>query len=248
MPTGGTCTRTSSTGSTRCARSRGAPAARCRSRWPSSPLPLSALIEATARRRFGAIPVVATGPELVDYFGALQERGRRAGLRLVLRFCRARDAGRVRRHRDQPVRRVRPTCRLSPGRPGRGPPAGPPSHHHGGGLVFETRLQVCEHTVSPRTPVAARRRMRGMDLCQRPLSNPRQPISACWRSRSVRPASWGRRPGYYALMIPVTIAAFAVGFTALILIGSSWWALAIAGFLGLAFTQLGSCGARRRPP
>ncbi len=32
-------------------------------------------IEATARRRFGAIPVVGTAAELVDYFGALQERG-----------------------------------------------------------------------------------------------------------------------------------------------------------------------------
>jgi fatty acid desaturase len=51
-----------------------------------------------------------------------------------------------------------------------------------------------------------------------------------------------RRRGYYALMIPITIGAFAAGFTALILIGSSWWALAIAGFLGLAFTQLGFVG------
>jgi len=32
-------------------------------------------IEATARRRFGRIPVVGTEPELVDYFGSLQERG-----------------------------------------------------------------------------------------------------------------------------------------------------------------------------
>ena len=32
-------------------------------------------IEATARRRFGSTPVVGTAPELVDYFGALQERG-----------------------------------------------------------------------------------------------------------------------------------------------------------------------------
>jgi alkanesulfonate monooxygenase SsuD/methylene tetrahydromethanopterin reductase-like flavin-dependent oxidoreductase (luciferase family) len=32
-------------------------------------------IEATARRRFGATPVVGSAPELVDYFGALQERG-----------------------------------------------------------------------------------------------------------------------------------------------------------------------------
>ena len=32
-------------------------------------------IEETARRRFGAGPVVGTGPELVDHFGALAERG-----------------------------------------------------------------------------------------------------------------------------------------------------------------------------
>lgn len=32
-------------------------------------------IEATARRRFGPGPVVGTGPELVDYFGSLRERG-----------------------------------------------------------------------------------------------------------------------------------------------------------------------------
>jgi fatty acid desaturase len=51
-----------------------------------------------------------------------------------------------------------------------------------------------------------------------------------------------RRFGYYGLMIPLTIAAFAAGFAGLVLIGSSWWALAIAGFLGLAFTQLGFVG------
>src|ERR1700722_17152686 len=32
-------------------------------------------IETTARRRFGSTPVVGTTPELVDYFGSLQERG-----------------------------------------------------------------------------------------------------------------------------------------------------------------------------
>ena len=32
-------------------------------------------VEQTARRRFGASPVVGTAPELVDYFGALTERG-----------------------------------------------------------------------------------------------------------------------------------------------------------------------------
>ena len=51
-----------------------------------------------------------------------------------------------------------------------------------------------------------------------------------------------RRFGYYGVMIPLTIAAFGLGFAALIVIGSSWWALAIAGFLGLTFTQLGFVG------
>jgi fatty acid desaturase len=51
-----------------------------------------------------------------------------------------------------------------------------------------------------------------------------------------------RRFGYYGLMIPLTIAAFVVGFAGLVVIGSSWWALGIAGFLGLAFTQLGFVG------
>jgi alkanesulfonate monooxygenase SsuD/methylene tetrahydromethanopterin reductase-like flavin-dependent oxidoreductase (luciferase family) len=32
-------------------------------------------IEATAQRRFGSTPKVGTAPELVDYFGSLQERG-----------------------------------------------------------------------------------------------------------------------------------------------------------------------------
>jgi alkanesulfonate monooxygenase SsuD/methylene tetrahydromethanopterin reductase-like flavin-dependent oxidoreductase (luciferase family) len=32
-------------------------------------------IEATARRRFGSTPIVGSAPELVDYFGSLQERG-----------------------------------------------------------------------------------------------------------------------------------------------------------------------------
>jgi fatty acid desaturase len=51
-----------------------------------------------------------------------------------------------------------------------------------------------------------------------------------------------RRFGYYAIMIPLTIAAFGVGFAALVFIGSSWWVLAVAAFLGLTFTQLGFVG------
>jgi len=51
-----------------------------------------------------------------------------------------------------------------------------------------------------------------------------------------------RRFGYYSVMIPLTIAAFGIGFAGLVLVGNSWWALAIAAFLGLAFTQLGFVG------
>jgi fatty acid desaturase len=62
-------------------------------------------------------------------------------------------------------------------------------------------------------------------------------------ARQVREAGLlERRFGYYALMIPLTMAAFGVGFAALVLIGSSWWALAVGVFLGLVFTQLGFVG------
>jgi fatty acid desaturase len=62
-------------------------------------------------------------------------------------------------------------------------------------------------------------------------------------ARQIRDAGLlDRRFGYYSLMIPLTVLAFAVGFAGLILVGSSWWALAVAGFLGLAFTQLGFVG------
>ena len=62
-------------------------------------------------------------------------------------------------------------------------------------------------------------------------------------SRQVREAGLlDRRFGYYGIMIPLTIAAFGVGFAGLVLVGGSWWALGIAAFLGLAFTQLGFVG------
>ena len=51
-----------------------------------------------------------------------------------------------------------------------------------------------------------------------------------------------RRFGYYGVMISLTVAAFGVGFAGLVLVGNSWWALGIAAFLGLAFTQLGFVG------
>ena len=51
-----------------------------------------------------------------------------------------------------------------------------------------------------------------------------------------------RRLGYYSFKIPLTVAALGAGWCGLFLVGDSWFALLIAAFLGLVFTQLGFVG------
>jgi fatty acid desaturase len=51
-----------------------------------------------------------------------------------------------------------------------------------------------------------------------------------------------RRPGYYRVKIGLTIAVYAVGWAALVIVGNSWAALGVAAFLGVMFTQLGFLG------
>jgi len=51
-----------------------------------------------------------------------------------------------------------------------------------------------------------------------------------------------RRPGYYIWKIAVTIGLLAAGWTAFILVGNSWWQLAVAAFLAVVFTQIGFLG------
>jgi fatty acid desaturase len=51
-----------------------------------------------------------------------------------------------------------------------------------------------------------------------------------------------RRSGYYTLKISLTIALFLGGWVAFVLIGSTWWQLLTAAFLGLMFTQLAFLG------
>ena len=51
-----------------------------------------------------------------------------------------------------------------------------------------------------------------------------------------------RRPGYYCMKIVLTIAAFAAGWAALLVVGNSWATLGVAAFLGVMFTQLGFVG------
>jgi fatty acid desaturase len=51
-----------------------------------------------------------------------------------------------------------------------------------------------------------------------------------------------RRTGFYVRRIAVTVALLAAGWTAFVLIGDSWWQLAVAVFLAFVFTQLGFIG------
>jgi fatty acid desaturase len=51
-----------------------------------------------------------------------------------------------------------------------------------------------------------------------------------------------RRPGYYAGKITLTVALLAASWTAFVLIGESWWQLATAVVLGVAFTQVAFLG------
>jgi fatty acid desaturase len=62
-------------------------------------------------------------------------------------------------------------------------------------------------------------------------------------SRQVRQAGlMERRPGRYALRIALTAALMAFGWAAFILVGNSWWQLAVAVFLAIMFTQAGFIG------
>jgi hypothetical protein len=51
-----------------------------------------------------------------------------------------------------------------------------------------------------------------------------------------------RRPAYYIGKITFTAAALAAGWAALVLVGDSWWTLAVAAFLAVMFTQAGFLG------
>jgi fatty acid desaturase len=51
-----------------------------------------------------------------------------------------------------------------------------------------------------------------------------------------------RRTGYYVRRIAITTALLAAGWTAFVLVGDSWWQLAVAVFLALVFTQIGFVG------
>jgi len=51
-----------------------------------------------------------------------------------------------------------------------------------------------------------------------------------------------RRPGYYLTKIAVTGGLFAAGWAVFVVLGDSWWQLAVAAFLAVVFTQIGFIG------
>lgn len=62
-------------------------------------------------------------------------------------------------------------------------------------------------------------------------------------SRQVRQAGLlERSPRRYAVRIAVTVALLAAGWAAFVLVGNSWWQLAVAAYLAAMFTQLGFLG------
>ena len=80
-------------------------------------------------------------------------------------------------------------------------------------------------------------------------SAPRRGSEYVELSRQVKEAGLlERRPGYYAWKIAVTVGLRAAGWTVFVVVGNSWWQLAVAAFLAVIFTQIGFLGhdARHR--
>ncbi|HEY2312294.1 MAG TPA: acyl-CoA desaturase [Streptosporangiaceae bacterium] len=62
-------------------------------------------------------------------------------------------------------------------------------------------------------------------------------------SRLVKQAGlMDRRPWWYAVRITATLVLLAAGWAAFILVGDSWWQIAVAVFLAIMFTQVGFLG------
>src|SRR6266516_727806 len=74
-------------------------------------------------------------------------------------------------------------------------------------------------------------------------SAPRRGSEYAQLSRQIKEAGLlQRRPGYYARKIAVTAGLLAAGWTVFVMVGNSWWQLAVAAFLAVVFTQIGFLG------
>lgn len=75
------------------------------------------------------------------------------------------------------------------------------------------------------------------------VSAPRRGSEYAELSRQVKQAGLlERRPAYYACKIAVTIGMLAAGWAAFVVVGDSWWQLAVAVFLAVVFAQIGFLG------
>jgi fatty acid desaturase len=74
-------------------------------------------------------------------------------------------------------------------------------------------------------------------------SAPRRGSEYAELSRQVKEAGLLEpRSGYYAWKIAVTSGLLAVGWTVFLVVGNSWWQMAVAPFLAVIFTQVGFLG------
>ena len=74
-------------------------------------------------------------------------------------------------------------------------------------------------------------------------STPRRGSEYAQLSRQIKEAGLlEQRPRYYIWKITLTAAALAAGWAAFVLVGDSWWQLAVAAFLAVVFTQIGFLG------
>ena len=75
------------------------------------------------------------------------------------------------------------------------------------------------------------------------LRSPAEARSLSFANASNRPAcSNGRRRGYYAWKAALTLTVTAAGTVAFVLLGNSWWQLAVAVSFAVMFTQIGFLG------
>ena len=77
----------------------------------------------------------------------------------------------------------------------------------------------------------------------RPISPTPRGTEYAELSRQVRQAGLlDRRPRYYTVKVALTAAALVAGWAAFVLVGDSWWQIAVAVFLAVVFAQLGFLG------
>jgi fatty acid desaturase len=96
---------------------------------------------------------------------------------------------------------------------------------------------------SPEAETAVTRQVQSAVTAAVTSSAPRRGSEYAELSRQVKEAGLlERRSGYYAWKIAVTIGLLVAGWAAFVLVGQSWWQLAVAVLLAAVFTQIGFLG------